>query len=112
MVWGDSIFVTAVVNEGVSEPPKTGLYLAGERPTPSSANHRWMVYCLDFRTGNLVWQKQVHLGAPPSSVHLKNTYKLLGRNSLNEMCLASPAIVRDSLILRTATALYRIRNLE
>ena len=29
-------------------------------------------------------------------------------NSLNEMTLASPAVVNDSLILRTATKLYRI----
>ncbi|MFN7927828.1 MAG: serine/threonine protein kinase, partial [Blastocatellia bacterium] len=37
-------------------------------------------------------------------------YKLLGKNSLDEMCMATPAIVRGSLILRTATKLYRIAN--
>ena len=35
-------------------------------------------------------------------------YKLLGRNSLNEMSLASPAVVGDSVFIRTATKLYRI----
>ena len=35
-------------------------------------------------------------------------YKLLGRNSLDEFTMASPAIHRDSLIIRTASALYRI----
>jgi outer membrane protein assembly factor BamB len=35
-------------------------------------------------------------------------FKLLGRNSLNEMSLATPAIVRGSVILRTQTRLYRI----
>ena len=35
-------------------------------------------------------------------------YKLLGKNSLNEMSLATPAAVRGSLILRTQTKLYRI----
>ncbi len=35
-------------------------------------------------------------------------YKLLGRNSLDEMTLASPAIARGSLFIRTATKLYRI----
>ena len=35
-------------------------------------------------------------------------YKLLGRNSLDEFTMASPAIHRDSLIVRTASALYRI----
>jgi outer membrane protein assembly factor BamB len=35
-------------------------------------------------------------------------FKLLGKNSLNEMALATPAVVRGSVIIRTQTALYRI----
>jgi outer membrane protein assembly factor BamB len=35
-------------------------------------------------------------------------FKVLGKNSLNAMTLATPAIVRGSLIVRTASALYRI----
>jgi outer membrane protein assembly factor BamB len=35
-------------------------------------------------------------------------YKLLGKNSLNEMSLATPAVVRGSVILRTQSKLYRI----
>jgi outer membrane protein assembly factor BamB len=37
-------------------------------------------------------------------------YKLIGKNSLNEMCMATPAIARDSLILRTAGNLFRIKT--
>jgi outer membrane protein assembly factor BamB len=35
-------------------------------------------------------------------------YKLLGTNPLNEMIMATPAIAQDSVVLRTATHLYRI----
>ena len=35
-------------------------------------------------------------------------FKVLGRNSLDEMTLATPAIANGSLIIRTATKLYRI----
>jgi hypothetical protein len=35
-------------------------------------------------------------------------FKLLGRNRLDEMTLASPAVANGSLIMRTATRLYRI----
>ena len=35
-------------------------------------------------------------------------YKLLGKNSLNEMALATPAVARGSLFLRTQSSLYRI----
>jgi outer membrane protein assembly factor BamB len=37
-------------------------------------------------------------------------YELLGTNSLDEFTMATPAITDDSLILRTASALYRIRG--
>jgi len=37
-------------------------------------------------------------------------FELIGRNPLDEFTMASPAIDRDSLFIRTATALYRIGN--
>jgi outer membrane protein assembly factor BamB len=37
-------------------------------------------------------------------------FKVLGRNSLGEMALATPAVAGDSLIIRTASKLYRISN--
>ena len=39
-------------------------------------------------------------------------YKLLAKNSLNEMALATPAVVHGSLILRTQSKLYRIARQE
>jgi outer membrane protein assembly factor BamB len=38
-------------------------------------------------------------------------YKLIGKNSLNEMCMATPALARDSLVIRTFSKLYRIKAL-
>jgi outer membrane protein assembly factor BamB len=37
-------------------------------------------------------------------------FELLGSNDLGEMTLATPALIRDRLILRTQTHLYSIRN--
>jgi outer membrane protein assembly factor BamB len=39
-----------------------------------------------------------------------NDFKLLNINPLNEMCMATPAIVRGSLIVRTDKHLLRIKN--
>ncbi len=36
------------------------------------------------------------------------TFEVLGRNSLNELTLATPAIAHDSLFIRTRSKLYRI----
>ena len=74
IVWGDKIFVTSVIKEGEVEPPKKGLYFGGERPTPSTNRHHWMVYGFDWQTGKKVWERQVHEGSPGESIHLKNTY--------------------------------------
>ena len=37
-------------------------------------------------------------------------FKVLGRNKLDEMCMATPATVRGNLIIRTVSKLYRIEN--
>lgn len=37
-------------------------------------------------------------------------YKLLHKNSLDEMCMATPAIVGDRLLIRTLTKLYCFKN--
>ncbi len=74
VVWGDRVFVTAVVSAGQSEAPKKGLYMGGERPEPSKAEHQWKILCLDLATGKVRWEKTVHQGAPQMPIHLKNSY--------------------------------------
>ncbi len=72
VVLGDKIFLTSVISAADKEPPKKGLYFGGERPAPKD-EHRWMVYCVDFKTGKTLWEREVNRGLPPSR-HLKNTY--------------------------------------
>jgi outer membrane protein assembly factor BamB len=86
--------------------------------------------CHDARTGQEIYGKQridAGAGAFTSSPWAYNgkifclsedgdtfviqagpEYKLLRKNSLDEMCMATPAIARGSLIIRTASKLYRI----
>jgi len=73
-VWGDKIFVTSAVSAGDGEAPKKGLYLGGNRDKPSDKTHRWVVYCLDFNSGRLLWEKTAHTAVPQQPVHIKNTY--------------------------------------
>jgi outer membrane protein assembly factor BamB len=89
--------------------------------------------CFDARTGKQLYEKQ-RINADGTSAFTASPwaysgkifclsedgdtfviqagpeYKLLGKNSLNEMCMATPAIVSDGLIIRTASKLYRIQN--
>jgi outer membrane protein assembly factor BamB len=41
-----------------------------------------------------------------------HTFEIVAKNSLDEMCMATPAIADGSLILRTRSKLYRITNLS
>lgn len=74
IVWGDRVFLTTVVTAGDIEPPKKGLYFGGERPGLSQDQHRWMVYCLDVRTGKILWEREAYKGLVKTSRHLKNSY--------------------------------------
>jgi hypothetical protein len=37
-------------------------------------------------------------------------FKVLGRNALDEMCLATPAVAGGSLFVRTQTKVYSLRK--
>jgi outer membrane protein assembly factor BamB len=74
IVWGGRIFVTSAVSEGDAEMPKKGLYLGGNRDNASDKTHRWMVYCIDFNSGKILWEQVTHTGVPRHPLHIKNTY--------------------------------------
>ena len=54
VVAGDRIFLTSVIAPGPEEAPKKGLYFGGNRETPPAGEHRWMVLCVDWKTGKLL----------------------------------------------------------
>ena len=74
IVWDDRIFLTNVISEGEVEEVKKGLYFGGNRPEIAQDPHCWVVYGIDFRTGNITWEKQLHDGIPPTPRHRKNSY--------------------------------------
>ena len=58
----------------MTEAPKKGLYLGGNRDTPSDKVHQWKVYCLDFKSGKILWEVVAHKGLPQYAIHIKNSY--------------------------------------
>ena len=90
--------------------------------------------CHDARTGKVIYDKErvrpdnaTSFTASPWAANGKifalsedgdtfvfqagSEYKLLHKNSLDEMCMATPAIAGDRLLIRTLGNLYCIRNL-
>jgi outer membrane protein assembly factor BamB len=74
IVWGNKVFLTSVINEGETEPPKKGLYFGGNRLEPPKTDHKWMVYAVDINNGKILWEKEAHKGVPEFPRHLKNSY--------------------------------------
>ncbi len=72
VVAGDRVFVTTAVKEGEPAPVRdTG------SPMDSLAEavpHSWRLYCLDARTGAVLWERVAAEGLPRSRRHPKNSF--------------------------------------
>ena len=76
VVWEDHVFVTATISP-VEEPRAIkGLYDPGDEngKTRSTAEHRWMVYDIDFKTGKIRWQQELLRAVPKVQRHIKNSF--------------------------------------
>ena len=74
VVWGHRVFLTTVVSDQEYEKPKKGLYLGQGRRKPPQGVHHWLVYCLDLKSGAIVWKREAHMGQPGSPRHPKSSY--------------------------------------
>jgi len=76
VVWGDHVLLTSAVSAGKEAAPVKGLYDPGDDfgKTKAAADHRWVVYDLDFDTGKIRWARELQIGAPPILRHLKNSF--------------------------------------
>ena len=59
-----AIFVTSVIPVGEIETPKPASTSAASARR-RQVEHRWMVYAIDFATGKIAWEREVHRGVPP-----------------------------------------------
>ncbi|MHC4742597.1 MAG: outer membrane protein assembly factor BamB family protein [Planctomycetota bacterium] len=73
VVWEDRIYVTtAVKGEGQSRL-KVGLYGDVVSEDEKEA-FSWRIYCLDRKTGNVLWNKEAHHGVPAVKRHPKSSH--------------------------------------
>ncbi len=73
IIWEDRLFVTTAVSQKGNAPLKVGLY--GD---PASADdndvQQWRIFCLNKKTGEILWQTTAHEGAPKAPRHPKATH--------------------------------------
>src|SRR5262249_13939180 len=97
IVTGGNVYLTTVTTDGKSKPPQIGTeysndYVAElqkqglpidqvlERVTardielPKEVNLHYFLYCLNLKSGNVLWRKEFHAGRPGGGRHRKNSF--------------------------------------
>ena len=99
IVWNDRIFITTAIS-GMENPDlKVGLY-GNIEPVDDETVHQWKVYCLDKKTGKIIW-KQTACEGVIFVVRAGPEFELLSANPMNDICMATPAISEGVLFFRT-----------
>ena len=74
VVWDNRIFFASCVSSAGNLPPDGGLYDGRFSDAIPTNEHRWVISCTDFDTGESMWETVVHRSVPQTSRHKKNTY--------------------------------------
>ena len=72
IVWGDKVFVTTAVADGIDQTIRTGLTGDGGRVEEAVA-HSWRVLAFDKSSGEPLWSTDVGTGVPLTQRHFKAT---------------------------------------
>ncbi len=72
IVWGDRVFVTTAVSSDPSAKHRHGLY-GDVTPSTDVSDHTWRVYCLDRKSGKIIWERTAHQGVPKTKRHPKSS---------------------------------------
>jgi outer membrane protein assembly factor BamB len=69
VVWGDRVFLTSAVPLAPSEADR-GVHLEGYQMV-AGVRQAWRLYCLDLRSGRVLWERTAHEGVPRVKRHGK-----------------------------------------
>ncbi|MGA2131597.1 MAG: PQQ-binding-like beta-propeller repeat protein [Bryobacteraceae bacterium] len=73
VVWGDRIFITSAIPASGESKLKVGLY-GDIAPVKGEPEQSFNVYCLDRKTGKILWQRVAASGPPKIMRHPKSTH--------------------------------------
>jgi outer membrane protein assembly factor BamB len=73
IVWGDQVFVTTAYSPEDKGELKVGLY-GDIQPVEDDSVYEWRLYALDKNSGEVLWHRTAHKGAPAIKRHTKATH--------------------------------------
>ena len=73
IVWGDNIFVATAVRLSGKAPLRIGYY-GDVKAAPDNDEQKWMILCLDKKSGKRRWERVVRTSKPATERHEKSTH--------------------------------------
>ncbi|MEO8025059.1 MAG: PQQ-binding-like beta-propeller repeat protein [Bryobacteraceae bacterium] len=73
IIWGDKMFVTSAVSESGDAALKVGLY-GDIKPVENEGPQSFNVYCIDRKSGKILWQRTATSGVPKIKRHPKASH--------------------------------------
>lgn len=73
IIWDNRIFVTTAISGKKDPELKVGLY-GNIKPVDDETVHQWRLYCLDKKSGKILWEQTAHKGGPKVPRHPKSTH--------------------------------------
>lgn len=73
IVWGDRLYITTAVSGKQEDYFRHGLY-GDVDSVEDDTVHKWIVMCLDKKSGEVIWEHVAHEGVPAFKRHMKSTH--------------------------------------
>jgi len=73
VIWGNNLFITTAVSTDDKAGFKPGLY-GDVTPVNDASVHEWKVFCIDKRSGKVMWERTSFRGVPKIKRHPKSTH--------------------------------------
>lgn len=73
VVWEDRVFIATAVSGDPKPYFRAGLY-GDVDSADDQSKHSWKVYCLDKKTGKVLWEQTAYEGVPKVKRHIKATH--------------------------------------
>src|SRR4030095_10631843 len=84
VVWGDHVFVVSAISRKDPSPSlnpvvtylarSLGGTMSGADISKAIDEYRWTLYDVEFETGRIRWEREIHAAVPLQPVHQKNSY--------------------------------------
>lgn len=73
VIWGEKLFITTAISSVDTEGLKAGIY-GDIASVEDESEHDWKLYCIDTKSGKILWDKVSYHGIPKQKRHPKSSH--------------------------------------